>query len=121
MLNSWHGSSSFWPHVFLPAGELNKQLAGASNSTGSSLQDLGTQFSAAQAAASEAATSLAGQLSESSNNALQTLPAPVRDAILAAARPVSKVSRLPEKVMVKFIIHLTFEGTQNKLSKQRLA
>lgn len=81
----------------LPAGELNKQLAGASDATGNSLQDLGTQFYAAQAAASEAATSLAGQLSESSNNALQTLPAPVRDAILAAARPVSKASGLPEK------------------------
>ncbi len=75
----------------LLAGELNKQLAGASDATGSSLQDLGTQFSAAQAAATEAAGSVAGQLSDSANNALQTLPAPLREALLAAARPVSKV------------------------------
>ena len=75
-------------------GELNKQLAGASDATGSSLQDLGTQFSAAQAAATEAASSITGQLSESTNSALQALPAPVRDSLLAAARPVGKVSLL---------------------------
>lgn len=69
----------------------SSQQACAAGATGNSLQDLGTQFGSATAAAQEATSSLVTQASDSASSAFQQLPPDVQEALLAIYRPASKV------------------------------
>ena len=58
------------------------------------LQGAAAQLDAARDAASDVVSSVGSQLGESAAGAIDNLPPPVRDALSAAAAPVSQVSEI---------------------------